>query len=169
MTSKFIVAIIIATSLIMANLAAGNDVKLFKVKPAGTVYNFLEAVEVGTKDYAAYIDVDLFFESNRDHLKSCSVTQVKKYMDEIVMLPFRHNPPLTGKFVERNEYQIVEEITDYQTAKVTFVKITGGKEVQKTKFNLVARADRWIIANMSGYFEKYIFQACSPKPKDDIK
>lgn len=161
MTSRLIAATVFVASLMVPSSATGDDVKLFRVKPAGAVYGFLESIEIGDKSYVGYIDFDLFFESNKKSLTKCDVAQIKKYMDEFVMLPLRHDPALTGKFVERNEYQITEEIIDYRAADVTFVKVSGGKKTQEIRFKLVARLDQWVITNMSGYFEKYIFQACS--------
>jgi len=157
----FALLAIAAITVLYMETASGVDVKPFRTKPTTVVFKFLEAVEVGTKDYMTYIDLDLFFESNKKVFKGCTSAEVKKYFDELVMLPVRHDPPLSSKFVERNEYRVSEEITAYETAKVSFSKLTAGKSVLKVRFDLAARGDQWVIVNMSGYFDKYILKACS--------
>jgi len=148
-------------SLALAAEAMTRDVKPFRAKPSTVVLNFLEAVDVGSKEYLSYIDLDLFVQSNQNRFKGCEGTQVKQFVNELVMLPVRHNPPLSGKFTERNTYQLTEEITDYQSAKVSLVKTAQDKKELDVRFHLVAKADKWIIANMEGYFDKHIAEACA--------
>lgn len=164
MTSRLLAVAIFA--VMIAEVVWSADVKPFRVKPTVVVFKFLEAVEVGAKDYLTYIDVDLFFESNKDRFRGCTSKQVGKYMEELIALPTRHNPPLQGRFTERNEYRVVEEIVNYETASVLLVKRTAGEKILEVKFGLVAKADQWIIANMNGYFDKYIAEACAKAMSD---